>query len=302
MIKLFKKDIFGKIYTKKNIVPDIAGRFDELAELVNNFGGDYISLGDINDRGLQSKQVFDFFMKPNNQAIFANHEHLMLDFYKAGGFYDDIRWFSNGGIKTLISFCDLSAQSFDLAYIQDWVLHYNQVLQLKQSRKLDLFLANENNKDNCQKLFNEIELIRINAINEIRKFTTDKIDESYIKFIENSPKYIKEDGLILTHAPINPSLKWDQILDLGENAASSRAKTSIIWNRGTPKRINDFIQIHGHISQNQPSFYIDKSGCFGLNLDGSRGDKLFIYIGAEDSIYYVDYRLETFYPNIKIIE
>jgi hypothetical protein len=302
MIKLFKKDIFGKVYTNKNIVPDIAGRFDELSTIVNQFGGDYISLGDINDRGFQSKQVFDFFMQENHKTIFANHEHLMVDFYRANGFYDDIRWFSNGGIPTLLSFSNLGEQSFDLGYIQDWVLHYNQVLNLKQMRKLDFMLAKDQNRETCKAKFDEIELIRINAISEIRNFTKEKINETYIKFIEASPKFIKEDGLLLTHAPINPSLKWDQILDIGTSAKSARCNTSIIWNRGTPKRIPDLIQIHGHISQNQPSLYMDKSGCFGLNLDGSRGNKLFVYIGSEDSIYYVDYQLDNFYPNIKIIE
>ena len=43
--------------------------------------GETISVGDMIDRGPNSKEVVEYFMDPtiNSSAIFGNHEHLMVD-------------------------------------------------------------------------------------------------------------------------------------------------------------------------------------------------------------------------------
>lgn len=302
MIKLYKSNIFGKIITKKNIVPDLAGRFDEFNEIFKHFGGEFISLGDINDRGFQSKQLFDFFMNDPHISIFANHEHLMVDFYRNTGYYDDIRWFSNGGISTLISFCDQSEDSADIGYIQFWVLDFNQYKYHINQLKLDVIISKADKKQYHQDKLKEFESAGIGLFDDMRKFVQSKIDEKYIKYIESTPKFLNIDGLLLTHAPINPTLSFDKVLDIGTSAKASRSQSSLIWNKGNPRRITDTIQIHGHLGLKAPYLHKDKNGIFGLNLDGSNGDKLFVYIGEEDSIYSVDYTLQPFYSNIKIIE
>lgn len=89
-----------------NVISDIAGRFDELMLLVDKMPtGELISVGDMVDRGKQSKQVLDYFMNtPNTRAILGNHEHMMLDYMKKTGFYPYNTWIVNGGKKTIKSF------------------------------------------------------------------------------------------------------------------------------------------------------------------------------------------------------
>jgi len=302
MIKLYKSNVFGHILTNKNIVPDIAGRFSEFNEIVTHFGGEFISLGDINDRGFQSKQCFDFFMKKPHISIFANHEHLLVDFYRDTGYYDDIRWFSNGGIPTLISFCDFSENSTDIGFIQNWVLDYNKSQQEFKILIMNELLALPEKKQHHQERLIKFKEARKGLFSDMRNFVRSKIDALYIEYLEKNPKYLKIDGLILTHAPINPTFHFEKLLDLGVSAKSKQCQSSIIWNRGNPRRIENLIQIHGHLGLKTPQIYKDKKGIFGLNLDGSNGDKLFVYIGSEDSIYFVDYLPQPFFPNIKIIE
>lgn len=90
-----------------NIIGDIAGQFDTLMALLKKMPDDGpVSLGDMNDRGPKSKEVFDFFMN-NGRAIFGNHEHLCVEFYRnnqgygLGGYYEPNLWIDyNGGDVT----------------------------------------------------------------------------------------------------------------------------------------------------------------------------------------------------------
>src|SRR3990167_9116336 len=87
-----------------NIVGDIAGRYDQLLALLKKMPDDeVISIGDMIDRGPKSKEVIEWFMK-NGKAILGNHEHMMLDFYRNGGYYEHGIWQWNGGSTTLTSF------------------------------------------------------------------------------------------------------------------------------------------------------------------------------------------------------
>lgn len=87
------------------IVGDIAGRFDELMLLLKKCPDDeVISVGDMIDRGSQSREVVEWFMK-NGKAILGNHEHLAVDFCRYGeSYYSNSCWFNNGGYPTLASF------------------------------------------------------------------------------------------------------------------------------------------------------------------------------------------------------
>ncbi len=89
-----------------NIIGDIAGEYKTLLKLVDKMPeGEVISVGDMVDRGPQSKEVLDYFMNtPNTRAIMGNHEHMMLDHITKGGFYGSHIWLWNGGKTTLRSF------------------------------------------------------------------------------------------------------------------------------------------------------------------------------------------------------
>lgn len=87
-----------------NIIGDIAGEYNTLMALLDKMPeGEVISVGDMVDRGLQSKEVIDFFMK-NGRAVLGNHEHLMLDHCQSRGFYGSDIWIMNGGYTTLNSY------------------------------------------------------------------------------------------------------------------------------------------------------------------------------------------------------
>lgn len=95
-----------------NIIADVAGRFDELKLLLEQMPKDepIVLVGDLMDRGSQSKQVIEWAMTtPNVTAIKGNHDDMMVDFFEGTKKYDDGIWFMNGGDKTIKSYgCLLS--------------------------------------------------------------------------------------------------------------------------------------------------------------------------------------------------
>ena len=87
-----------------NIIGDIAGQYDTLMALLKKMPDEEVlSVGDMIDRGPQSKQVLEWFMK-NGKAILGNHEHLMLNEIDEGDYYSRGMWQWNGGGATLDSF------------------------------------------------------------------------------------------------------------------------------------------------------------------------------------------------------
>src|SRR5574337_1996761 len=89
-----------------NIIGDIGGQFDAFQKLINKMPtGKVISVGDLVDRGPKSKEVIDWFMNnPNAEAIFGNHEHLMIDACRNSKYYESGTWYQNGGSKTIKSY------------------------------------------------------------------------------------------------------------------------------------------------------------------------------------------------------
>ena len=87
-----------------NIFGDISGYYKTFLLLLKKMPDEEpISLGDMNDRGPASKEVFDFFMN-NGQVILGNHEHMMLDYLNGEKYYEDGLWFDAWGKETLKSF------------------------------------------------------------------------------------------------------------------------------------------------------------------------------------------------------
>jgi len=206
-----------------NFIGDIHGNYIELLELSNLMPpGEFISVGDIIDRGPNSKKVIEFFMK-NGRVILGNHEHMMLDFFNNNGsYYAYDAWILNGGVPTIKSF-----------------------LNKKNIEKLSTI-----------KLFN------------LKDFLTPYISSSILNWLSSLPLYIQENDFIVTHGSINPSIPFEKTLNIGKNAFDVRCETSILWNRGKPRRKEKF-QIHGHTPHIKAFEYKDKKGVFGINLDTS---------------------------------
>lgn len=95
-----------------NIISDIAGQYNTLIALLDIMPDDEpVSIGDMVDRGPDSKKVLDFFMQ-NGSAILGNHEHMMLDFGRGTRYYDHGTWAWNGGRATLNSFGNLIPERY----------------------------------------------------------------------------------------------------------------------------------------------------------------------------------------------
>lgn len=87
-----------------NIIGDIAGEYDAFLRLLRKMPDEeVISVGDMIDRGMKSKEVVEWFMK-NGKAVLGNHEHMMLSSLRCLNFYDHGIWLFNGGNATLMSF------------------------------------------------------------------------------------------------------------------------------------------------------------------------------------------------------
>jgi hypothetical protein len=98
-----------------NIIGDIAGQYDTLIALLAKMpqGAVPVSLGDMVDRGPKSRQVLEFFAQ-NGKALLANHEHMMLDHFTNGGYYEPGLWvYYNGGMATIKSFGPDDAEDID---------------------------------------------------------------------------------------------------------------------------------------------------------------------------------------------
>lgn len=100
-----------------NVIGDIAGNFLTLKALLDQMPkGEFISLGDMVDRGPRGKEVLDFIMNNKKaKALMGNHEHLFIDAFdaekqifhgsnKTTPYYRGDIWFSNGGLTTMDSF------------------------------------------------------------------------------------------------------------------------------------------------------------------------------------------------------
>lgn len=118
-----------------------------------------------------------------------------------------------------------------------------------------------------------------------------EVPEKYLLWLESLPLIIDEDNFILTHAPINPSIPWDMVFDYGTSASDNKCETSILWNRGKPRRIKDKLQLHGHNASRNIVTFQDRQydEPYAICLDTSRGSKLSGYSTLTGKIYEQDY-------------
>lgn len=129
-----------EIIMKINIIGDIAGRYDELMLLLDKMpeADLVLSVGDLVDRGMQSKQVIQWFMdNPKAEAVYGNHEDLMIN----GIVHKDMwLWVRNGGGSTLRSY--LKEGEEDLNNVDVPAEHINWLQQRPQWFQTDdLFVS-----------------------------------------------------------------------------------------------------------------------------------------------------------------
>lgn len=102
-----------------NVVGDVTGFGLTLEELYKQLpAGQFWGVGDIIDRGPNSKMALDFFINGGHYSVMGNHDHMMLfekikdDPNVQWNLYDKGIWGWNGGEQT--------AESFGLAGLHQW--------------------------------------------------------------------------------------------------------------------------------------------------------------------------------------
>jgi hypothetical protein len=217
-----------------NIVGDIAGRYQDLLELYEKMPrkATPVSVGDMIDRGPQSKEVLDFFME-NGLAILGNHEHLLLETYDNTTYYDPLLWVMNGGMHTLISFekdleDDPKAKDIERIGMMAGLLPQE--------------LVEERHKE-------FVELVR------------KVIPVNYIDWLKKLPLYLEFEGIIISHAPIAPHKPFEKCLDLGKDAFSDQCEESVLWNRGKTRKRENQLQVFGHTSYRRAIWFFDHAVC-----------------------------------------
>ena len=187
-----------------------------------------ISLGDINDRGPKTKEMIQWFIDNEQyaKAILGNHEHMMLDFIRKTGWYNDYTlWDLNGGVATM--------RSYETGQVAEGPGYID--------RKGNVFYF--------------------------------EVLDAHIAWLETLPKYLEFDDIIITHAPINPALPFDMVLNPFKETFSGGKiinETSVLWNRGTPRRRKDGkFQVHGHNAYQRPMWFQDRKGDYALGIDTS---------------------------------
>ena len=226
------------------VIGDIEGRIKPLMSLIERKPDiPVISVGDAHDRGKDNKAVFELFMTRKNYYMTqSNHTHMLLDFYdgcKRPASYDGVGWVQSGGKTVLFEY------GVDPFAIEQMLIDYTTI-----------FHSFTNDPIEKQKLRDIFAKSREEVIQQFRA----KIEPETIEFLRTLPYYIETKDVIITHAPLNPILKFD--------LSSYKRKENFLWNRGNTRR-DDRFQIHGHISMKKPTFLQDKNGIYGINIDSS---------------------------------
>jgi len=234
------------------IIGDIAGQYSSLKRLLKKCP-DYlpISIGDMVDRGPDSKKVLDFFMK-NGKALLGNHEHMMLD-YNTYRNYDYGIWVEcNGGDSTLRSF-------------------------QKKERKVKVSEKENENENEKEDYFLKKQLSipkkYLDWLSSLPLFMD--LGDVLVTHAPKHPLYTLEECCEFVSLSYRTTY-W-----------SGRVDCSVIWNRSDPEPIPDKYQIFGH---NGVHYFItdeDKKD-FAVCIDASRQGKLIAMILPSKEIVSVD--------------
>lgn len=240
--------ILGKVTGNELFIGDISGNFDALVRLIEKApkGLKIVGLGDLNDRGNQTKDVFDFFMNKKNNAVAikGNHEHLMYDFLTGGSFYGKYNWLLVGGIDSIKSFCKDSDK---------------ERIELMRIRFKELFELIKEETPPKEELA-EFDLI----VNEFKDIGKKNIAKKYIKWLSNLPIFYENEYIIATHAPINP--RYESLSEFLIEAKDVDAVEKLLWNRSVIA-VKEKIQLFGHENLEEVQFYKTGNDVWGMCLD-----------------------------------
>ena len=108
---------------KTYIIGDVHGEFKTLLSLIDKLpkNSKLIFVGDLIDRGSQSKEVVQYVRQNNHLCCMGNHEDMMIHYgtsfinsYPSSAYNNFINmWINNGGKKTLLSYGLVEVDKYD---------------------------------------------------------------------------------------------------------------------------------------------------------------------------------------------
>ncbi|ADD67958.1 metallophosphoesterase [Denitrovibrio acetiphilus DSM 12809] len=134
-------DIHGCIRTLDRLINELEKRFS---------GVQYISLGDIVDRGPGIREVLQLFMNMKELGILTmvrgNHEDVFLDFAEQTNDYSHENWFTYGGRATLESISEQSIpENVTALSADDFIPYMEPYLEFIKSAEYKTSMKFENN-------------------------------------------------------------------------------------------------------------------------------------------------------------
>lgn len=243
-------------------VGDIGGEFQTLMKLLSNCpkDRDILLLGDLHDRGPESRQVIEWAMaNPERvESLHSNHGDIMVDWYLKTKIYRGRVWLThNGGHTTLRSY---GAEHVTRTYDNPSSIYYSSGTNFCTDEDIE-----------------EDELHRM------------LIPPEHIEWLRTRPLFLERDGWIATHAPINPAFPWSKFIDIHRLPVQDpQFESTVIWNRGGTRRRDDGLyQIHGHT--HGLHLYKDKRGEYGCGIDTSGQGILTAFLWPEKTFVQVEF-------------
>lgn len=225
------------------IIGDIHGCSDALQRLLDALPDDIeqiYSVGDLVDRGPDSKGVVQLCMDNNIKAVRGNHEDMFLDFLKGTKEYDEGHFESgaSGGDKTIASYQE---GLFEMNGGDKTIRSYGG-----ESYEVPDMYGSYTISSNCQ------------------------VPDDHMEYLLSMPIFIETDDFILSHAGIHPLRastdfgleKWD--------SGAEKSETDLMWNRSA-LAVMDKIQIVGHTPDHEVQYVKRLDELAAINIDTACG-------------------------------
>lgn len=240
-------------------VGDVHGRLKLLKKIVDIYPNYLvILLGDLQDRGSESKGLLDFII--NNKNIIAlkgNHEELFINFMKEEFNIDWINFLSNGGIETIANYLPKNKKTSLVNKLYEIEFFFSEYYQTDEFKYQETSFLNSNYYQNNIKLIEKY----INYLNSIKK---DYIKNKYVDFIKSLPLYFKGEDWIASHAPV-----FEDSID---EALQNKNESQFLWNRFVPISKKDVHQFYGHNGHYREKIF--QNGTYLICVDDSKNNNL----------------------------
>lgn len=231
--------------TELNIIGCTCGNYKTLQALLRKMPDALpLAAGNMLNKGRESKQVLDFFMR-SGKAVMGCYEHQLIDFFTGTSFYDPALWcLYNGGDALLYSY-------FPDEFLAFWHRYHTQERRTPADY-IDGFRT------------------------IVKGFPVETME-----WLRSLPLYHREENILISHGALHPDLALEECCDLKVGFFNLPELTArdleehtdpndnILWNRTPPKRRAEYFQIFSQAGEQGVRPLEDSGGMFGMSLDAA---------------------------------